>query len=182
VDALSPQFALQQSSSQSLCHRGSLEKDFTKPVLIRRVSRRISRAPVQLPSHGIRGKILFASSQGNYHPAGSNCFQLKALLQSLVLIPLWPSALTEDLPAKSPGHILMPLTPETSFLKRRKRFNSSRKLWECPHKSLVTWGSLKTREDFPLETSTCQESWATLLIIFIALAKEAQLVPWPVFY
>lgn len=61
-------------------------------------------ARFQLFFHGIRGRILFASSQGNYHPAGSNCFQLKALLQSLFLIPLWPSAFTEDLPARSPGH------------------------------------------------------------------------------
>lgn len=76
---------------------------------------RIPCTPVLLASRGIRGRILFASSQGNYHPAGSNCFQLKALLQSLVLIPLWPSALTEDLPAKSPGHVFMPLTPERSF-------------------------------------------------------------------
>lgn len=29
--------------------------------------------------------MLFPSSQGNYHPAGSNCFQLKAWLKSLVL-------------------------------------------------------------------------------------------------
>lgn len=72
-------------------------------------------ACLQLPSHSIRSGILFSSSQGNYHPAGSNCVQLKALLQSSVLIPLWPSAFTKDLPAQSPGHILMLLTPESHF-------------------------------------------------------------------
>lgn len=87
TNALLLQFLPWQMLPSFLTHvtGGPLEKAvWGSSILIRGRSSRFCSLGFSFFFHGIRGRILFASSQGNYHPAGSNCFQLKALLQSLV--------------------------------------------------------------------------------------------------